>query len=92
MELVKGDQQRPAHVLLHLRNFKRSECFVQVIKFLVENDQEGTSQETVIYSFIQRLRNIYQSGKKGCDFEVRYMSMCTVQPNLTFNYIVYIPC
>lgn len=70
LELVKGDQEKPAHVLLHLRNFKRSECFVRVIKFLVENDQEGTSQATVIYSFIQRLWNTYQSGKKGCDFKM----------------------
>jgi vacuolar protein sorting-associated protein 13A/C len=73
LELVKGDQQKPAHVILHLRNFKRSECFVRVIKLLVENDQEGTSQATAIYSFIQKLWNTYQSGKRDCDFKVRYM-------------------
>lgn len=70
LELVKGDQQKPAHVILHLRNFKRSECFVRVIKLLVENDQEGTSQATAIYSFIQKLWNTYQSGKRDCDLKM----------------------
>lgn len=70
LELVKGDQQKPSHVILHLRNFKKFECFVRVIKVLAENDQEGTSQATVIYSFIQRLWNTYQSRKNGCDFKM----------------------
>lgn len=70
MELVKGDQQKPSHVILHLRNFKKFECFVRVIKVLAENDQEGTSQATMIYYFIPRLWNTDQSRKNSCDFKM----------------------
>eukprot|EP01018_Ginkgo_biloba_P007916 Gb_35998 [translate_table: standard] len=69
LELAKGGHQKPSHVILHLRNFRKSECFVRIIKSFVEDEQEGEIQAMRIYSTIQKLWKTYQSKENHSDFQ-----------------------
>ncbi|KAF5735104.1 hypothetical protein HS088_TW15G00604 [Tripterygium wilfordii] len=47
IELAKAGCQQPSHLILHLKNFRRSENFVRVIKCSVEEALEGREPQAI---------------------------------------------
>ncbi|KAK9266873.1 hypothetical protein L1049_027132 [Liquidambar formosana] len=65
VELAKAGYHRPSHVILHLKNFRRSEVFVRVIKCSVEEESEGREPQAVrICSVVRKMWKAYQSDMK----------------------------
>ncbi|KAJ8763967.1 hypothetical protein K2173_003749 [Erythroxylum novogranatense] len=61
LELAKGSFQQPSHLLLHLKNFRRSEAFVRVIKCNVEEESEDREPQAVkICSVVCRMWKAHQ--------------------------------
>ncbi|KAF2308991.1 hypothetical protein GH714_042439 [Hevea brasiliensis] len=71
LELAKAGCRQPSHLLLHLKNFKRSENFVRVIKCNVEEESEGSEPQAVrICSVVRRMWKAYQSDMKSLILKV----------------------
>lgn len=65
VELTKAGHNRPSHLILHLKNFRRSESFVRVIKGSPEEEIEGRVPQAVrICSIINKMWKAYQSDMK----------------------------
>lgn len=71
LELAKAGCRQPSHLLLHLKNFKRSENFVRVIKCNVEEESERSEPQAVrICSVVRRMWKAYQSDLKSLILKV----------------------
>ncbi|KAK2999891.1 hypothetical protein RJ639_022624 [Escallonia herrerae] len=65
LELAKAGQPRPSHIILHLRDFRRSEPFVRVIKCSAEEEPaEEETQAVRICSVIRRMWKAHQFDTK----------------------------
>ncbi|TYI15495.1 hypothetical protein ES332_A08G190100v1 [Gossypium tomentosum] len=65
LELAKAGSHLPSCLLLHLKNFRRSEAFVRVIKCNVE-EVEGTEPQAVqICSVVRKMWRMHQSDLKS---------------------------
>ncbi|XP_048140983.1 uncharacterized protein LOC115736923 isoform X3 [Rhodamnia argentea] len=65
LELAKAGCHQPSHLILHLKNFRRSENFVRVIKCATEVETEGTvPQAVIICSVVRKMWKAYQSDMK----------------------------
>ncbi|KAI6702353.1 hypothetical protein NL676_011489 [Syzygium grande] len=65
LELAKAGCNQPSHLILHLKNFRRSENFVRVIKCVTEVETEGTVPQAVtICSVVRKMWKAYQSDMK----------------------------
>ncbi|OVA12725.1 Pleckstrin homology domain [Macleaya cordata] len=60
LELAKAGYPKPSHLILHLKNFKRSEKFVRLIKCSVEEAEEE-AQAVRICSVIRKFWKAYQA-------------------------------
>ncbi|KAM7253783.1 hypothetical protein ACFE04_031465 [Oxalis oulophora] len=71
LELAKAGSQQPSHVMLHLKNFKRSENFVRFIKCHIEEVQGPEQPQAVrICSVIRKIWKAYQSDMKNLTLKV----------------------
>lgn len=71
VELAKAGSPVPSHLLLHLKNFKRSEVFVRVIKCKVEEALEGEEPQAVkICSVVCKMWKAYQTHMKSLALKV----------------------
>ncbi|KAL5230936.1 hypothetical protein ABZP36_029712 [Zizania latifolia] len=62
LELAKAGYQRPSHVIIHLKNFRRSENFVRLIKCNV--DEEHEPQALLLCSSIRKMWRSHQADTK----------------------------
>ncbi|KAL6008537.1 hypothetical protein ACLOJK_034050 [Asimina triloba] len=69
LELAKAGYQRPSHLILHLKNFKRSESFVRLIKCSVE-EEEGEPLAVRICSVVRKLWKEHQFDMKTLALKV----------------------
>lgn len=73
VELAKAGCTVPSHLILHLKQFRRSEVFVRVIKCTVENESEGGEVQAVrICSTVRKMWKAYQSHMKSLTLRVRF--------------------
>ncbi|WVZ57683.1 hypothetical protein U9M48_008037 [Paspalum notatum var. saurae] len=68
LELAKAGYQRPSHVIIHLKNFRRSENFVRLIKCNV--DEEREPQALSLCSSIRKMWRSHQAAKKVVPLKV----------------------
>lgn len=72
LELAKAGYSRPSYLILHLKNFRRSESFVHVIKCSVEENSEDSEPQAVrICSVVRKMWKVYQSDMKNLTLKVR---------------------
>ncbi|KAK4786568.1 hypothetical protein SAY86_010401 [Trapa natans] len=65
LELAKAGFNRPSHLILHLKNFKRSESFVKVIKCIIQEEPEESIPQTVrICLLVRKMWKAYESDMK----------------------------
>lgn len=64
LELAKAGYQKPSHVIIHLKNFRRSENFIRLIKCNVEEDEMQEPQAVVICSSIRKMWKAHQADAK----------------------------
>ncbi|KAK6935059.1 Pleckstrin homology domain [Dillenia turbinata] len=65
VELAKAGHPRPSHIILHLKTFRRSEPFVQVIKCSAEEEYDRTeSQAMRISALVLKMRRSYLADLK----------------------------
>lgn len=69
LELAKAGHRKPSHLIIHLRNFNRSESFVRLIKCNVVDD-EHESQAVMICSSIRKMWKAHQSDMKVLTLKV----------------------
>ncbi|KNA21084.1 hypothetical protein SOVF_046540 [Spinacia oleracea] len=71
LELAKAGRLQPSHLILHLKNFKRSEPFARVIKCKPEEQSEDEEPLAVkICSSVRRMWKAYQSDLKSLSLKV----------------------
>ncbi|XP_068305501.1 uncharacterized protein [Pyrus communis] len=70
MELAKAGCNQPSHLILHLKNFRRSENFVRVIKCIVEEVPGNEPQAVRICSVVRKMWKAYQSDMKSLMLKV----------------------
>ena len=71
LELAKAGCPRPTHVILHLKNFRRSEPFVRVIKCRAEEEPEGSEPQAVrICSVVRKMWKTHQSNMRSLTLKV----------------------
>ncbi|CAI0538916.1 unnamed protein product [Linum tenue] len=71
LELAKAGYQQPSHLLLHLKNFRKPESFVRVIKCIVEDGNEEREPQAVkICSVVHRIWKAYKSDMKNLVLKV----------------------
>ncbi|XP_073111690.1 uncharacterized protein [Elaeis guineensis] len=64
LELAKAGYPKPSHVIIHIKNFARSEKFVRLIKCNVEDDETQEPQAVVICSSIRKMWKAHQADAK----------------------------
>lgn len=77
LELARAGSNQPSHLILHLKNFRRSENFVRVIKCnTVEEEHEGREQQAVkICSVVRRTWKTHQDDMKCLILKVSGVSI-----------------
>lgn len=68
LELAKAGYQRPSHVIIHLKNFRRSENFVRLIKCNVDEDREP--QALSLCSSVRKMWRSHQAAMKVIPLKV----------------------
>ncbi|KAF6135497.1 hypothetical protein GIB67_015350 [Kingdonia uniflora] len=62
LELAKAGYPKPSHLILHLKNFKRSENFVRLVKCSVEEAEGGGEPQAVrICLVVRKIWKAYQA-------------------------------
>lgn len=71
LELAKAGSQRPSHLILHLKNFQKSESFAHVIKCCVPEESDGLEPQAIrICSVVRKMWKAYQSNMKNLVLKV----------------------
>lgn len=71
LELAKAGSSQPSHLILHLKDFKRSESFVRVIKCCVEELLEGRLPQAVrICAVVRKMWKAHQVDTKSLILKV----------------------
>ncbi|XP_031385571.1 uncharacterized protein LOC116199374 isoform X2 [Punica granatum] len=71
LELAKAGFHHPSHLILHLKNFRRSESFVRVIKCNIQEEPEGSIPQAVrICSVVRKMWKSYESDMKCVSLKV----------------------
>lgn len=72
VELAKAGSNQPSHVILHLKNFRRSENFVRVIKCRVNEESEEIEPQAIrICTVVHKVRTA--SDREGVILKVSSM-------------------
>lgn len=64
VELAKAGYDKPSHLIIHLRNFRRGESFARLIRCSIGEDEEQEPQAVIICSTIRRMWRAHQRNKK----------------------------
>ncbi|XP_047340404.1 uncharacterized protein LOC124943990 [Impatiens glandulifera] len=71
LELAKAGNSSPSHLILHIKNFKRSEVFSRVIKCTTEEDSEQVKPQAVrICSVVRKMWKTHQFNMKSLTLKV----------------------
>lgn len=71
LELTKAGGNQPSHLILHLKNFRRSENFVRIIKCNLGEESERSEPQAVrICSVVRKMWKAYQSDMKNLTLKV----------------------
>ncbi|KAL1194607.1 hypothetical protein V5N11_031431 [Cardamine amara subsp. amara] len=71
LELAKAGSQMPSHLILHLKSFRKSESFAQVIKCSVPEESDVLEPQAVrICSVVRKMWKVYQSNMKNLILKV----------------------
>ncbi|XP_042486677.1 uncharacterized protein LOC122066914 [Macadamia integrifolia] len=71
LELAKAGHPKPSHLILHLKNFKRSENFIRLVKCNVEEEAGGGEPQAVrICSVVRKLWKKHQSDMRSLVLKV----------------------
>lgn len=71
LELAKAGSNHPSHLILHLKNFQRSESFVRVIKCSTVEENDGREPQAMkICSIVRRTWKKYQCDMKSLILKV----------------------
>ncbi|KAM6557396.1 hypothetical protein CsatB_004415 [Cannabis sativa] len=70
LELAKAGFNIPSHLILHLKNFERSESFVRVIKCSAEESGSNEPQAIRICSLVRKMWKTHQSDMKSLVLKV----------------------
>ncbi|CAN8324888.1 unnamed protein product [Cochlearia groenlandica] len=71
LELAKAGSPRPSHLILHLKNFRKSESFARVIKCTVPEETDVLEPQAVrICSVVRKMWKSYQSNMKNLILKV----------------------
>ncbi|KAG9452487.1 hypothetical protein H6P81_005391 [Aristolochia fimbriata] len=70
LELAKAGYERPSHLILHLKSFKRSENFVRLIKCGVEENEEEDPLVVRICLLVRKLWKAHQLNMKTLTLKV----------------------
>lgn len=82
LELAKAGFDRPSHLILHLKNFKRSESFVRVIKCIIQEEPEGGVPQAVrICAVVRKMWKLYES-----DMKCLVLKVSSIFINLLFSF------
>ncbi|KAJ4951540.1 hypothetical protein NE237_028372 [Protea cynaroides] len=85
LELAKAGNPRPSHLILHLKNFKKYENFVRLVKCNVEEEAEGEPQANRICSVVRKVWKNYQSDMRSLVLKVpssqRHVSFAWDEPD-----------
>lgn len=77
LELAKAGHPKPSHLILHLKNFKRSENFVQVIKCSIE-EEEGEPQAVRLCSAVHKIWKAHQIDSKSLTLKASTLMLYTL--------------
>lgn len=77
LELAKAGHPKPSHLILHLKNFKRSENFVQVIKCSIE-EEEGEPQAVRLCSAVRKIWKAHQIDSKSLTLKASTLMLYTL--------------
>ncbi|XP_058084436.1 uncharacterized protein LOC131232245 isoform X2 [Magnolia sinica] len=69
LELAKAGHTKPSHLILHLKNFNRSEPFVRLIKCSIE-EEEGEPLASRICSVVRKMWKAHQLDMKSLTLKV----------------------
>jgi len=75
LELAKAGYQRPSHVIIHLKNFRKSENFVRLIKCNVDEDREP--QALSLCSSVRKMWRSHQAAMKVIPLKVLSPAGCS---------------
>nr|XP_009413254.1 PREDICTED: uncharacterized protein LOC103994598 isoform X1 [Musa acuminata subsp. malaccensis] len=64
IELAKAGYDKPSHLIIHLKNFRRSESFARLIRCNIGEDEEQEPQAVIICSTLRRTWKAHQTNKK----------------------------
>lgn len=71
VELAKAGYPRPSHVILHLKDFRRSENFVRVIKCNIDEELEGREPQAVrVSSVVHKMWKAFQTDSRDLILKV----------------------
>jgi vacuolar protein sorting-associated protein 13A/C len=91
LELAKAGYQRPSHVIIHLKNFRRSENFVRLIKCNIDNEREP--QALSLCCSIRKMWRSHQAAMKviplkviSCSPELSFFFQPTLLPELNWCF------
>lgn len=71
LELAKAGSLRPSHLILHLKNFRKPENFVRLIKCVSGEESDGREPQAIkICSVIRKMWKAFQTEKKTLELKV----------------------
>jgi len=70
LELAKACLPRPSHLIIHLKKFKKSECFVRIVKCSSEESQYEESQAFRICIAVRKMWRAHQGRMKTLALKV----------------------
>lgn len=73
VELAKAGCNQPSHLILHLKNFRKSENFVRVVKCSLQEEVErGEPQAVMICLVVRKMWKAYQADMKSLILKVNF--------------------
>ncbi|XWS49634.1 hypothetical protein CRYUN_Cryun12cG0020000 [Craigia yunnanensis] len=86
LELANAGSQLPSHLLLHLKNFRRSETFVRVINCTVEEVEGIEPQAVKICSVVRKMWRAHQSDINSIMPKILHMHVPSSQRYVHFSW------
>ncbi|KAE8055526.1 hypothetical protein FH972_012359 [Carpinus fangiana] len=81
VELAKAGCNQPSHLILHLKNFRRSENFARVIKCKVEDEPEGGEPQAVRICLV-----VHKMWKAASDIKTLLLKVPSSQRYVCFSW------
>lgn len=72
LELAKVRNPRPSHLIIHLKNFRKSESFVRLIRCNTDEDEDNEPQAVTICSSVRKTWKANQTDKRVIALKVSF--------------------